>query len=122
MRCNWMFRDSKTGAILIRASSIWVMMNKETRRLFKFPYEVRAELEQYFLDTPPVVKQDTIKWSKQDDNIVDHVRNGLTVSTIFFGCTQCFHNRSNRHIRYLTDSLVGTCLKNRQHHNKYIKN
>ncbi|KAK1416975.1 hypothetical protein QVD17_26095 [Tagetes erecta] len=80
MCCNWLFRDCKTGEILIRASSIWVMMNKETRRLSKFPYEVRAELEQHFLDTPPLVNQDAIKWSKHDQNIVDHVCNGLTPS------------------------------------------
>ena len=60
------------------------MMNKETRKLSKFPQEVRAELDPYFVDAPPDVKQDTRKWSKRDENIVDHVCNGLMVSLVFF--------------------------------------
>ncbi|KAM0017620.1 putative oleoyl-[acyl-carrier-protein] hydrolase [Helianthus debilis subsp. tardiflorus] len=110
MRCNWMFRDSKTGAVLIRASSIWVMMNKETRRLFKFPCEVRAELEQYFLDTPPVVKQDTIKWSKQDENIVDHVRNGLTPRWSDLDINQ--HVNNVKYIGWILESVPVTIMEN----------
>ncbi|KVH93841.1 Acyl-ACP thioesterase, partial [Cynara cardunculus var. scolymus] len=54
-------------------------MNKETRRLSKFPDEVQAELEQYFMDTLPIVNEDAKTWSKRDDhNIFDHVQNGLT--------------------------------------------
>lgn len=59
-------------------------MNKETRKLSKVPQEVRAELDRYFVDAPPVVKQDTRKWSKRDESIVDHVCNGLMVSLVFF--------------------------------------
>ncbi|GJZ43538.1 acyl-ACP thioesterase, partial [Tanacetum coccineum] len=56
----------------------WVMMNKVTRRLSKIPDEVRAEIEQYFVDTPPVIDDDNIKLPKLDDNTADHVRSGLT--------------------------------------------
>lgn len=78
MRRDWMIRDCKTGEILTRASSNWVMMNKVTRRLSKIPDEVRAEIEQYFVDTPPVVDDNSTKLPKLDENTADHVRNGLT--------------------------------------------
>lgn len=60
------------------------MMNKVTRRLSKIPDEVRAEIEQYFVDTPSVVDDDNRKLPKLDENTADHVRNGLTVSNFFF--------------------------------------
>lgn len=78
MRRDWLIRDCKTGEILTRASSNWVMMNKVTRRLSKIPDEVRAEIEQYFVDTPPVVDEDNRKLPKLDENNADHVRSGLT--------------------------------------------
>ena len=40
------------------------MMNKVTRRLSKIPDEVRAEIEQYFVDTPPVIDDDKHKTAK----------------------------------------------------------
>nr|XP_043626167.1 palmitoyl-acyl carrier protein thioesterase, chloroplastic-like [Erigeron canadensis] len=81
MCSNWMFSNSKTGETLIRASCVWLMMDKKTRKLSKFPNEVRTEFDQYFMKTPPIVKQDNRKWSKRDDkNIVDHYFcNGLAI-------------------------------------------
>lgn len=78
MRRDWLIRDWKTGEILTRASSNWVMMNKVTRRLSKIPDEVRAEIERYFVDTPPIIDDDNRKLPKLDENTADHVRDGLT--------------------------------------------
>lgn len=77
MRRDWLLRDYKTGEILTRASSVWVMMNKKTRRLSKIPEEVRGEIEPYFLNSPPVVEEDSRKLQKLDDNTADYVRTGL---------------------------------------------
>ena len=60
--------------------SNWVMMNKETRRLSKFPEEVRAEIGPYFRDQDPVIGEDNRKLPKLNDDNADHVRRGLTVS------------------------------------------
>ncbi|CAL5443126.1 unnamed protein product [Camellia sinensis] len=49
MRCDWLVRDGRTGDILTRAFSVWVMMNKETRRLSKIPNEVRGEIGTFFV-------------------------------------------------------------------------
>ncbi|KAI3524550.1 hypothetical protein L1887_03208 [Cichorium endivia] len=75
--CNITFCDCKTGEILVRASSIWVMMNKKTRKLSRFPNEVRTILEQYFMDTPPIVVQNTGTWSEREDNFDEHICKGL---------------------------------------------
>ncbi|CAK9154426.1 unnamed protein product [Ilex paraguariensis] len=86
MRRDWLLRDCKTGDILTRASSLWVMMNKETRKLSKIPDEVRAEIGIYFVDSPPVVDEDGRKLPKLDDKTADSIRTGLTVSQWLFAC------------------------------------
>ncbi|GAB2300387.1 Palmitoyl-acyl carrier protein thioesterase, chloroplastic [Dionaea muscipula] len=78
MRRDWLVRDCNTGGILTRASSVWVMMNKETRKLSKMPDEVRAEIRGYFLDKPPVIDDDGRKLRKLDDNTAEYIRKGLT--------------------------------------------
>ncbi|KAJ6802522.1 palmitoyl-acyl carrier protein thioesterase, chloroplastic-like [Iris pallida] len=78
MRRDWHVRDWQTGQTIMRASSNWVMMNKNTRRLSKFPEEVRAEIEPYFMERAPVIDDDNRKLPKLDDDTADHVRNGLT--------------------------------------------
>ncbi|KAI8565562.1 hypothetical protein RHMOL_Rhmol03G0269900 [Rhododendron molle] len=78
MRRDWLVRDCKTGDILTRASSVWVMMNKKTRRLSKIPDEVRQEIGPYFVDSPPVLDDDSRKLPKLDEQTADYVRSGLT--------------------------------------------
>ncbi|KAK2645790.1 hypothetical protein Ddye_020985 [Dipteronia dyeriana] len=78
MRRDWLIRDCKTGQALTRASSVWVMMNKLTRRLSKIPDEVRGEIEPYFMNSDPIVDEDGRKLPKLDDNTADYVRRGLT--------------------------------------------
>ncbi|OIV97193.1 hypothetical protein TanjilG_28944 [Lupinus angustifolius] len=77
MRRDWLIRDCKTGEILTRASSVWVMMNKLTRRLSKIPEEVREEIESYFVNSDPIVTEDNKKVPKLDDT-ADYIRTGLS--------------------------------------------
>ncbi|GMH27335.1 hypothetical protein Nepgr_029178 [Nepenthes gracilis] len=77
MRRDWHVRDCITGETLTRASSVWVMMNKYTRKLSKMPDEVRAEVGPYFVDTPPVIDEDGRKLAKLDDNKEEYIRKGL---------------------------------------------
>ena len=49
------------------------------------PDEVREEIGNYFVDSPPVVDEDGRKLPKLDDNTADYVRSGLTVSERLFG-------------------------------------
>ena len=54
-------------------------MNKKTRKLSRFPNEVRAKLEKFFVDKPPLVEQATRTWSRSEDNINEHICKGLKV-------------------------------------------
>ncbi|KAG6739587.1 hypothetical protein POTOM_057188 [Populus tomentosa] len=78
MRRDWLVRDAKTGETLTRASSLWVMMNKVTRKLSKIPEDVRGEIEPFFLNSDPVVNEDSTKLPKLDDKTADYIRKGLT--------------------------------------------
>ncbi|KAH0916683.1 hypothetical protein HID58_031129 [Brassica napus] len=78
MRRDWLVRDCNTGEILTRASSVWVMMNKVTRKLSKLPEEVRGEIEPYFVNSDPILAEDSRKLTKLDDKTADYVRSGLT--------------------------------------------
>lgn len=78
MRRDWLVRDCKTGETLTRASSLWVMMNKNTRKLSKMPEEVREEIEPYFLNSAPVVEEDNQRLPKLNDDTADFIRSGLT--------------------------------------------
>lgn len=63
------------------------MMNKVSRRLSKIPEEVRGEIEPHFMDSDPVVAEDSRKLVKLDDCTAQYVRKGLTVTT---GCPISF--------------------------------
>ncbi|KAE8687512.1 Palmitoyl-acyl carrier protein thioesterase [Hibiscus syriacus] len=78
MRRDWLVSDNKTGEILTRATSVWVMMNKVTRRLSKIPEEVRGEIEPFFINSDPVVAEDSRKLVKLDVSTAEFVRKGLT--------------------------------------------
>lgn len=60
------------------------MMNKETRRLSKIPDEVRGEIGSYFVDSPPLVDDDSRKLPKLDENTAEYIHTGLTVSSGLF--------------------------------------
>ncbi|XP_059289286.1 palmitoyl-acyl carrier protein thioesterase, chloroplastic-like, partial [Lycium ferocissimum] len=78
MRRDWLVCDSNTGDILMRASSLWVTMNKETRKLSKMPDKVRTEIEGVFVDSPPLLDGDSRKLPKLDETTADNTRTGLS--------------------------------------------
>ncbi|KAK4338679.1 hypothetical protein RND71_043166 [Anisodus tanguticus] len=47
-RRDWILRDCATGEVIGRATSKWLMMNQDTRRLQKVTDEVRDEITVYF--------------------------------------------------------------------------
>ncbi|CAN6456296.1 unnamed protein product [Victoria cruziana] len=77
MRRDWCVRDCNTRETVARATSVWVMMDKGTRRLSKMPDEVRGEIRPYFFETAPIIDNDGGKLPKLDDTSADHVRTGL---------------------------------------------
>lgn len=78
MRRDWHIRNSQTKETIMRATSVWVMMNKQTRRLSKIPEEVRMEIEPYFVERAIIVDEDSRKLPKLNDDTADYVKTGLT--------------------------------------------
>lgn len=80
---NYLFVPKLTSVVAFgwTCGSVWVMMNKKTRRLSKIPDEVRQEIGPYFVDSPPVLDDDSRKLPKLDEHTADYVCSGLTVST-----------------------------------------
>ncbi|CAM6015906.1 unnamed protein product [Sphagnum balticum] len=80
MRRDWLVRDYKTGQILARATSTWVMMNKKTRRFSKMPNEVRGEISPHFLERSAIDNKDLVtqKIKKLGDDSAQLICSGLT--------------------------------------------
>lgn len=65
--------------VVVFGCSVLVMMNKETRKISKLPNEVREEIGSYFVDSPPMVDEESGKSPKLDESTADYIRTGLTV-------------------------------------------
>ncbi|GLT91893.1 hypothetical protein SLE2022_097550 [Rubroshorea leprosula] len=68
MRRDWLIRSQATGLIFARATSTWVMMNQQTRRLSKMPEEVRAEISPWFIARQAIKEDVPEKILKLDSN------------------------------------------------------
>ncbi|KAK4764316.1 hypothetical protein SAY87_013754 [Trapa incisa] len=112
MHRDWLVSDCKTGEILSRASSVWVMMNKKTRRLSKMPEEVRHEIEPYFLDSAPVVEDDDRKLPKLDEETADFICKGLTPRWNDLDVNQ--HVNNVKYIGWILESVPSTLLETHQ--------
>ncbi|KAL3839115.1 hypothetical protein ACJIZ3_023706 [Penstemon smallii] len=79
MRRDWIIRDYNTQKIITRATSTWVMMNRETRRLSKIPYEVKNEVVPFYLNREAIatVNIDSEKIEKLTDETAERIRPGL---------------------------------------------
>uniref|UniRef100_A0A3Q7GE35 Acyl-[acyl-carrier-protein] hydrolase n=1 Tax=Solanum lycopersicum TaxID=4081 RepID=A0A3Q7GE35_SOLLC len=67
MRRDWQIRSQATGLVFARATSTWVMMNQQTRRLSKMPEEVRAEISPWFISKQAIKEENPTKIQKLDD-------------------------------------------------------
>ncbi|KAL3654998.1 hypothetical protein CASFOL_000784 [Castilleja foliolosa] len=79
MRRDWIIRDYNTQNIITRATSTWVTMNRETRRLSKIPDAVRNELLPFYLNRNAIAleKTDRETIAKLTDDTAGQIRAGL---------------------------------------------
>uniref|UniRef100_A0A1D1Y7Z8 Acyl-[acyl-carrier-protein] hydrolase n=1 Tax=Anthurium amnicola TaxID=1678845 RepID=A0A1D1Y7Z8_9ARAE len=112
MRRDWHVRDSQTGQTITRATSVWVMMNKHTRRLSKIPEEVRAEIEPYFIERSDIVDEDNRKLPKLDDETADYVRKGLMPRWGDLDVNQ--HVNNVKYIGWILESAPISILENHE--------
>ncbi|KAK9931107.1 hypothetical protein M0R45_018402 [Rubus argutus] len=109
---DWVFRDYRTGEILIQASGLYVLMNIQTRRLSKFLPEIKDEMECLLKVTDPVIDITKIKLRQLDVNTKNHVRTGLSPAW-----TDLDVNRHVKNVKYLDwvlESIPLSVLKNHQ--------
>ncbi|CAM6110173.1 unnamed protein product [Calypogeia fissa] len=76
MRRDWLVTDYNTGEILARATSTWVTMNQDTRRLSRMPDDVRSEISPYFLDRWVMKDEPCRRIRKLGDN-AEYIRSDL---------------------------------------------
>ncbi|XP_074558596.1 palmitoyl-acyl carrier protein thioesterase, chloroplastic-like [Curcuma longa] len=112
MRRDWHVRDYRTGQTVMQATSVWVMMNKHTRRLSKIPEEVRAEIGSYFMDRDPILDEDSRKFPKLEANTADHVQRGLTPRWNDLDVNQ--HVNNVKYIGWILESAPITILESHE--------
>ncbi|XP_030529146.1 palmitoyl-acyl carrier protein thioesterase, chloroplastic-like [Rhodamnia argentea] len=66
MSRDWLIRSQASGVTFARATSTWVMMNQQTRRLSKMPEEVRAEISPWFIEKQAIKEDNPDKIVKLD--------------------------------------------------------
>ncbi|XP_010926853.3 palmitoyl-acyl carrier protein thioesterase, chloroplastic isoform X1 [Elaeis guineensis] len=77
MRRDWIIRDYNTKRIIARATSKWVMMNRETRMLSKIPEQVKEEVRPFYLDRKVIHESSEDKIDKLTDETAENIISGL---------------------------------------------
>lgn len=112
-RRDWLVRDCSTGQIITRATSVWVTMNKETRKLSKMPEEVREELRPVFVEWRPcVLDADIARVPKLDADEADYACRGLSPGWGDLDVNQ--HVNNVKYISWILDSVPVSLLETHQ--------
>ncbi|GMN37282.1 hypothetical protein TIFTF001_006687 [Ficus carica] len=79
VRRDWLIRDYNTCKTLLRASSGYVMMNKETRKLSKFIEKTREEVKVILMDyCDPIIEEDDTELRDLDFQAANYVGTSLS--------------------------------------------
>ncbi|CAK8534400.1 unnamed protein product [Lathyrus sativus] len=113
MRRDWLVRDLKTGEIMTRASSVWVMMNKLTRKLSKIPEEAKEEIEPHFVNSVSVLNEDNRKLTKLNDT-AEYIRTGLSPRWNDLDVNQ--HVNNVKYIGWILESAPQPILESHELH------
>eukprot|EP00252_Welwitschia_mirabilis_P012653 TRINITY_DN2796_c0_g1_i1.p1 TRINITY_DN2796_c0_g1~~TRINITY_DN2796_c0_g1_i1.p1 ORF type:complete len:417 (-),score=71.89 TRINITY_DN2796_c0_g1_i1:542-1792(-) len=103
MRRDWLVRDSKTQQVLTRATSTWVMMNRNTRKLSKIPDAVRAEIQPFFNPRTVFKNEDTRKLRRLEDGNAEYTCSDLTPHWSDLDVNQ--HVNNVKYIGWILESL-----------------
>ncbi|TXG69154.1 hypothetical protein EZV62_004089 [Acer yangbiense] len=106
---DWHVRDFKTGKTLTRATGVYLMMDKTTRKVSKFIEEAREEINPFAIHCDPIIhNNNNSKLLKLDIDKADQVRTGLIP-----GRTDMDINQHVSHIKYLNYVLEPCRLRRR---------
>lgn len=108
MRRDFIVRDYNSGEVIARATSTWVMMNQDTRRLSKMPKEVLAEISPYFLSKTCVKADPCQKIKKLDDSTAPYSRSDLVPRLRDMDMNQ--HVNNVKYISWVLESVPQSLL------------
>ncbi|QHO32722.1 Palmitoyl-acyl carrier protein thioesterase [Arachis hypogaea] len=105
MRRDWVIRDHFTKEVIVKATSTWVMMNRETRKLCKIPEEVREELTPFYINRFAISNEDTYseKIHKLTDQDAENIQTGLAPRWNDMDANQ--HVNNVKYIGWILESL-----------------
>ncbi|KAK3043221.1 hypothetical protein RJ639_002464 [Escallonia herrerae] len=111
MRRDWIIRDYKTQRIITRATSTWVIMNRETRRLSKIPDEVRDEVQPFYRNRVAIPEEntDSEKIEKLTDETAKRIRSGLAPRWSDMDANQ--HVNNVKYIGWILESVPTKVLE-----------
>ncbi|XP_044508958.1 palmitoyl-acyl carrier protein thioesterase, chloroplastic-like [Mangifera indica] len=103
LRRDWLIQDLKTGKTLIRATSLFAMMNKKTRKFAKTSEEVTGGMNTILMhNCDPLVNRDGRKLLQLDADKADYIRTGLNP-----GWTNMDVNQHVSHVKLVNYVLEG---------------
>ncbi|KAK2662762.1 hypothetical protein Ddye_001336 [Dipteronia dyeriana] len=102
-RRDWILKDYATGQVIGRATSKWVMMNQDTRRLQKVSDEVRDEYLVFCPRELRIFPLEVLKGCCLEDKILRiFFENGLRNSSIFSCGRLAFPEENNSSLRKIS--------------------
>ncbi|WCJ36291.1 Palmitoyl-acyl carrier protein thioesterase chloroplastic [Euphorbia peplus] len=106
MRRDWIIRDYNTKDIIGRATSTWVIMNRETRKLSKIPEQVRQEVRPFYTHNKLAIATDNNfeqKIDKLTDQTAQTIKSGLAPRWSDMDANQ--HVNNVKYIGYILESV-----------------
>ncbi|XP_021974856.2 palmitoyl-acyl carrier protein thioesterase, chloroplastic [Helianthus annuus] len=111
MRRDWEIKWADTGKVFARATSTWAMVNQKTRRVWKMPDEVRAEISHSFIEKQAIIQDHPKKLCKIDDN-ARYVISGLQPKRKDMDMNNCVSNKT--YVDWMLEAIPDECLNNYQ--------
>ncbi|XP_076909353.1 palmitoyl-acyl carrier protein thioesterase, chloroplastic-like [Bidens hawaiensis] len=110
LRWDMLICDCETSEVLVRATSNMVAMNRSTKRLSKIPDEIRAILNQFFVEKSRIIVKDTRILPKLDETTAGHVCSGLMPRWSDLDIQE--HVNNVKYIGWILESIPESHLKN----------
>ncbi|KAL7240308.1 hypothetical protein ACSBR2_006044 [Camellia fascicularis] len=111
MRRDWLIRSQASGVVFARATSTWVMMNQQTRRLSKMPEEVRAEISPWFIEKQ-AIKEDVNEKIEKLDAKAKYVNTDLKPKRSDLDMNH--HVNNVKYLRWMLETIPDQFLENHQ--------
>ncbi|XP_028060191.1 palmitoyl-acyl carrier protein thioesterase, chloroplastic-like [Camellia sinensis] len=111
MRRDWLIRSQASGLVFARATSTWVMMNQQTRRLSKMPEEVRAEISPWFIEKQ-AIKEDVNEKIEKLDEKAKYVNTDLKPKRSDLDMNH--HVNNVKYLRWMLETIPDQFLENHQ--------